>query len=81
VYWVIVAAEPITDVDTTALDVLVLLDDELAQRGISLVFAEMKGPIKDRLIRFGVSSRFGPDHFFPTVNNAVRSYRKEFGLE
>jgi SulP family sulfate permease len=81
VNWVIVAAEPITDLDTTALDELVQLDDELAQRGISLVFAEMKGPIKDRLIRFGVSSKFGPDHFFPTVNNAVRSYRKEFGLE
>lgn len=81
VRWVIVAAEPITDLDTTALDELVQLDDELAQRGTSLVFAEMKGPIKDRLIRFGVSARFGPDHFFPTVNNAVRSYRKEFGVE
>ncbi|MGY2746341.1 hypothetical protein [Arthrobacter sp. UYCu723] len=33
-----------------------------------------------RLIRFGVSSRFGPDHCFPTVNTAVRSYKKTFGL-
>jgi len=80
VRWVVVASEAITDLDTTALDDLVELDDELAQKGISLVFAEMKGPIKDRLIRFGVSSRFGPDHFFPTVHNAVRSYRREFGL-
>jgi high affinity sulfate transporter 1 len=80
VRWVIVASEAITDLDTTALDELVALDDELARRGISLVFAEMKGPIKDRLIRFGVSSRFGPDHFFPTVTNAVRSYEKTFGL-
>jgi len=22
-----------------------------------------------------VGSRFGPDHFFPTTNNAVKSYR------
>ncbi|MCX6500672.1 MAG: SulP family inorganic anion transporter [Arthrobacter sp.] len=80
VRWVVVASEAITDLDTTALDDLVELDDELARSGISLVFAEMKGPIKDRLIRFGVSSRFGPDHFFPTVHNAVRSYRREFGL-
>ncbi|QDW29928.1 SulP family inorganic anion transporter [Arthrobacter sp. KBS0702] len=80
VRWVVVASEAITDLDTTALDDVVELDDELAQKGISLVFAEMKGPIKDRLIRFGVSSRFGPDHFFPTVHNAVRSYRSEFGL-
>ena len=64
-----------------SLDDLVALDDELARRGISLVFAEMKGPIKDRLIQFGVSSRFGPDHFFPTVTNAVRSYKRLFGLD
>ncbi|WP_226759174.1 SulP family inorganic anion transporter [Arthrobacter sp. SO3] len=81
VRWVIVASEAITGLDTTALDDLVALDDELAKRGISLVFAEMKGPIKDRLIRFGVSSRFGPDHFFPTVTNAVRNYKGTFDLE
>lgn len=76
---VIVAAEPITGVDTTAVDDLVELDDYLARRGISLVFAEMKGPIKDRLVRFGVGSRFGPDHFYPTVSNAVHVYRRETG--
>lgn len=81
VRWVVVASEAITGLDTTALDDLVALDDELAKRGISLVFAEMKGPIKDRLIRFGVSSRFGPEHFFPTVTNAVRSYKRLFGLD
>ncbi|MEC5182209.1 SulP family inorganic anion transporter [Arthrobacter sp. CG_A4] len=81
VQWVIVASEAITDLDTTALDDLVALDDELARRGVNLVFAEMKGPIKDRLIRFGVSSRFGPDHFFPTVNNAVKSYKRTFERE
>jgi high affinity sulfate transporter 1 len=77
---VIVASEAITDLDTTALDDLVELDDELASQDISLVFAELKGPVKDRLLRFGVSSRFGPDHFFPTVNNAVKSYKRTFGL-
>ncbi len=77
---VIVASEAITDLDTTALDDLVELDDELANQGISLVFAELKGPVKDRLLKFGVSSRFGPDHFFPTVNNAVKSYKRTSGL-
>ena len=80
VKWVIVASEAITDLDTTALDDLVELDDELAGQGISLVFAELKGPVKDRLLKFGVSSRFGPDHFFPTVNNAVRTYKRTFGI-
>ncbi|MET3718688.1 hypothetical protein [Arthrobacter sp. UYEF21] len=47
----------------------------MARDCISLVFAEMKGPIKDRLIRYGVGTRFDADHFFPTLDNAVHSYK------
>jgi MFS superfamily sulfate permease-like transporter len=36
--------EPITDVDTTAADMLADLDEELNADGISLVFAELKDP-------------------------------------
>ena len=48
--WILVAAEPITDVDTTAADMLDDLDESINARGISLVFAEMKdpGPRQDR---------------------------------
>ena len=45
--WVILAAGPITDVDTTAAEELAALDDHLSARGIRLVFAELKGPVKD----------------------------------
>ncbi|UGT62483.1 SulP family inorganic anion transporter [Nocardia asteroides] len=72
--WVVVAAEPITGLDTTAVDELVDLDRFLESRGIRLAFAEMKGPIKDRLIRFGVGDRFGPGHFYPTVEAAVEAF-------
>ncbi len=78
---VIVAAEPITDLDTTALEELAQLDDELARAGISLVFAEMKGPVKDRLVRFGASARFSADHFYPTLHNAVRAYKESTGRD
>jgi high affinity sulfate transporter 1 len=72
--WVAVAAEPITDVDTTAADVLERLDDELAARGVRLVFAELKGPVKDRLRRYGLDTRFGRDRFYPTIGTAVSDY-------
>ncbi|MFD6388603.1 SulP family inorganic anion transporter [Nocardia sp. NPDC060259] len=75
VEWVIIAAEPITDLDTTAVDELVDLDNYLAGKGIRLVFAEMKGPIKDKIIRFGVSDRFDGTHFYPTVEAAVEAFR------
>ncbi len=68
---VILAAEPITDIDTTAIDELVELDDFLSSRGITLVFAEMKGPVKDLLRDYGLSGRFSPERFAETVGTAV----------
>ncbi|WP_345800913.1 SulP family inorganic anion transporter [Microbacterium sp. AZCO] len=67
----ILAAEPITDIDTTAIDELVELDDYLSVHGIRLVIAEMKDPVKDTLREYGMSGRFTPDRFAPTVGAAV----------
>jgi high affinity sulfate transporter 1 len=79
--WVVVAAEPITDLDTTAADVLRDLDAELAAEGVDLRFAEMKDPVKDRLKRYALYERFGDDHFFPTVGEAVNAYLDATGVE
>jgi len=51
------------------------LDQRLRQSGIELQFAEMKGPVKDKLKRFELFDRFGAFH--PTVNAAVDSYVEE----
>lgn len=72
--WVIVAAEPITDIDTTAGEVLERLHEELASRGVVLAFAEMKDPVKDRMRRYDLYDRFGADRFFPTLGTAVDAY-------
>ena len=74
VRWVVVAAEPITDIDTTAADTLDQLLQELRQQQVTLAFAELKGPVKDRLQRYGLYDAIGPDHFFPTVGTAVDGY-------
>jgi high affinity sulfate transporter 1 len=79
--WVVVAAEPVTDLDTTAADVLRELDEELAAEGVDLRFAEMKGPVKDRLRRYALYERFGDDHFYPTVGAAVSAYLETTGVE
>ena len=75
VEWVVIAAEALTGLDTTAVDEVVDLDTYLDGKGIHLVFAEMKGPIKDRLIRFGLSERFDARHFYPTIEAAVAAFR------
>jgi MFS superfamily sulfate permease-like transporter len=77
---VIIAAEPVTDVDTTASDSLQELRAELAGAGIVLGFAELKGPVKDQLIRYGLFDEIGPERFYHTVGDAVRGYVEEAGL-
>jgi MFS superfamily sulfate permease-like transporter len=68
---VILAAEAITSIDSTAIDELVALDEHLTRDGIDFVIAEIKGPVRDDLARYGLSDRFDPARFAPTVGAAV----------
>ena len=72
--WIIVAAEPITDVDTTAADMLEDLDADLAQGGHAtrLRRAEGRRPAQDRELRTARPQRrpLLPDH--PNRGRGVR---------
>jgi high affinity sulfate transporter 1 len=74
VRWLVVAAEPVTSIDVTAADAVCELDDTLHAAGIELCFAEMKDPVKDKLKRFGLFTRFGEQTFFATLGEAVSAY-------
>jgi MFS superfamily sulfate permease-like transporter len=71
---IVIAAEPITDVDTTAAEMIEDLEKELELIGVELVFAEMKDPVKDRLNRYALTERIGRDRFFPTLGVAVKAF-------
>jgi hypothetical protein len=75
----VIAAEPITDVDTTAADMLAELDEELNAAGTSLVFAELKDPVRAKLERYELIGPLDPDHFFPTLDAAVDAFRQKTG--
>jgi high affinity sulfate transporter 1 len=79
--WVIIAAEPITDVDTTAADMLHDLDVTLNARGVHLVFAEMKDPVREKIDRYELTRTIDPSHFFPTVEAAVAAFRAATGAD
>ena len=79
--WIVVAAEPITDVDTTAADMLHELDEELNAAGTSLVFAELKDPVKAKLERYELVGPLDPAHFFRTLEGALDAYREQTGAE
>jgi high affinity sulfate transporter 1 len=75
--WILVSAEPVTDIDTSAADVLVDLDLELNNKDIHLVFAEMKDPVKDKIVRYGLLETIDQRHFYPTIETAVEAYTQE----
>jgi MFS superfamily sulfate permease-like transporter len=79
--WIIVAAEPITDVDTTAADVLEQLDETLNAQDTSLVFAALKDPVRRKIDRYGLTHTIDARHFFPTVEAAVAAFRAETGAQ
>jgi high affinity sulfate transporter 1 len=74
--WILIAAEPITDIDTTASDILEELDETLNAKGISLVFAELKDPVRRKIERYGLTRTINPQHFYPTIGAAVAAFRE-----
>ena len=77
----VIAAEPVTDIDTSAAAMLELLLRDLERAGVELAFAELKGPVKDRLRNYGLFDRIGADRFHSTIGSAVRSYRDDHEVE
>ncbi len=77
--WIVVAAEPITDIDATAGETLRALNEELDAAGIELAFAELKGPVRDRLRQYGITHEI--ERFYPTIGVAVASYLRETGVD
>ncbi len=79
--WLVVAADAITDIDVTAADSLLELHRELAEMGIELHFAGLKGPVRDLLAHYGLLGVIGADHFAPTVGSAVNLYRAKHAVD
>ena len=77
--WLVLAAEPITDVDTTAGDMLAELDRELADAGTRLMFAELKDAVRQKIERYELANTLDPGRYHATVRAAVEAYQAETG--
>lgn len=77
--WIIIAAEPITDIDTTACDMLDDLVAALDAKGTTLVFAELKDPVLAKLEQYDLQPDIPRDRFYPTVKKAVEAYQERTG--
>ncbi len=77
---IVLAAEPVTDIDTTGAEVLEQLLDDLDDRGVEFGVAELKGPVRDRLGAYGLAGR-ALRFDSPTVGKAVSLYVRDHGVE
>jgi SulP family sulfate permease len=62
------------EVDFTALEAVDALRAELSAAGTVFALARVKQDLLDRLQAFGLTSKIGPEHLFPTLPTAVQAY-------
>jgi sulfate permease, SulP family len=71
---ILVDAAAVTHIDTTAIDVLTELHNELSAERIRLAFARIKSPVHDILTRAGLVELLGPESFYPTLESGVAAF-------
>jgi MFS superfamily sulfate permease-like transporter len=77
--WVLVAAEPITDIDTTAGAMLADLDLELNAAGIHLALAELQSGVRETIVRYGLLQTIDEGHLYGSVKEGVEAFGREGG--
>ncbi len=68
---IIIDGASINDIDTTAIEALEDIIDQLDENEIDLYFTGLIGPVRDLLRRSGLQERIGTDHFFENLHEAV----------
>jgi high affinity sulfate transporter 1 len=77
VKWVLLDAEAITDLDSTAAEMLEDLRAELAQQGVVLAVARAKRALRDRLAAAGLSQAITDRYFFPSIRSGVAAFQAQ----
>jgi len=67
----VVDAGAMTDLDYSAARTLTDLYDDLAQRGVTLVFARVRPSLRGDMDRHGLTPKIGAEHIFPTMHEAL----------
>ena len=71
--WLVFDAQFVTDVDASGAEALEQLCKQLAERGVTFVVARLADPTKARFDATGLTDLIGQEHFYPTVEAAVRA--------
>ncbi len=78
---VIVNAESISSVDSSALHMLHDLTKDLRHQGVELYFSSVIGPVRDAMARAHLVEEIGEDHFQMSIEDAVAVIDGKSGAE
>jgi MFS superfamily sulfate permease-like transporter len=81
VRWLLINAEAIIDVDSTALDMLLELEQDLSHLKIEFCLARVKSELRGSLERGGLVERIGACHLFATIGTAIEAFHRLEALE
>jgi SulP family sulfate permease len=73
---VLVNAEAITDLDTTGVNVLSRLLEDLTAADVSLSFARVRSPVREMMRRTGLEEAIGAARFFLQIDEAVAAFEQ-----
>jgi sulfate permease, SulP family len=72
VHSIIIDMESINTIDSSALEAFSDLIDAMARENIHLMLSEVKGPVRDKLFRSGLTHKLGQHNFFVTTEDAYQ---------
>jgi sulfate permease, SulP family len=72
---VLLDAESVNFIDTTACDELLRLINELHAQGITFAFARVRDQVRDRMRLGGIEAAVGPANFHERVTDGVRAWQ------
>jgi high affinity sulfate transporter 1 len=71
---VILDAETVNLIDTSACDVMLTAIKELQDRGITVSFARVRDEVRERMRLTGIQAMVGANNFYERVTDGVRAY-------
>ena len=74
---VLIDGEDIPDIDSTALDMLLDLREELLALGVDLRFARLKSNVEELMRRASLLQKLGDGHIFLSVRSAVDAFLEQ----
>jgi len=72
VKWVILDFSGVNDMDAIAIDALEEIMDLYREKQVLFLFAEMKGPVRDLVMKAGWKEKYGKQFQYPSIKHALR---------